>query len=362
MRIVTLFPNLINSQLYKGLGKDVELLSKNYGYSCTIVHYFNENIHYFNEEKSLLESNIIKKIFGMKIDGAIWIIRNLARRDILRLYNLTSTTVFWIIVTKFIKGNSKIWIVMDYGTPIIKFKPIRRFFYMNIIKFAKLATIESTEAMKWLNFKYGLKTLYHPHCVVDYKLTSIDFDRKENIILSVGRIGDFAKNNELLINSFIQIYDKLSEWILIMVGPYDESFKIYIDKIYESNPKIPIIFTGELSKLELDKIYRRAKIFCLTSRSEGFPNVIVEAASAGCFIISSRIASIVDFTKNSTYGGLFNVQNESELIELLIDKCSSSGLTEETINAYNWYIENYNCKDVIKKLNMKLVSYFNEGI
>ena len=49
-----------------------------------------------------------------------------------------------------------------------------------------------------------------------------------------------------------------------------------------------MIFTGPVTdKARLDKEYRQAKIFTLPSLSESFGIVLVEAASRGCYLITS---------------------------------------------------------------------------
>lgn len=355
MRIITLFPNLRNVNLYKGLGKDVELLSKQFGHVCDIAHYYNDYLSYFKEKENNLGSRLIREKWGPRLDGVMWLLRHLYSYDLLRLYNLTASTILWILFAKIINHKVRIWVVLDYGHPNGKSKPFRRLLYMNILKIANLVTIESTEAMNVLESNYGVKSYYHPHCVYDLNLKTSDFKTKENIILTVGRIGDYSKNNELLIETFIDIYENIPDWELYIVGPYNDSFLPYLNKVKALYPNCPIVFTGEMNKIELANLYSRAKIFCLTSRNEGFPNVIVEAASLGCYIISSKIASIVDFTSDSNFGALFEVEDKFELQKLLIDKCNSIDLEKQAIEAYNHYIKIYACEAVISRLNNLLI-------
>lgn len=53
------------------------------------------------------------------------------------------------------------------------------------------------------------------------------FEQKENLILTIGRIGTEQKNNELLLKALADI--KLKDWSVQFVGPIEESFKSKID-------------------------------------------------------------------------------------------------------------------------------------
>jgi glycosyltransferase involved in cell wall biosynthesis len=129
------------------------------------------------------------------------------------------------------------------------------------------------------------------------------FEEKENILITVGRIGTFQKNTELLLDA-LKIID-LKDWKVYIIGPIEAEFKNQIDLFFKENPQLVgrVIFTGNVTdRTELSEWYNKAKVFCLTSRFEGFPIAFSEALYFGNHIISTPIASANYITQSGKYG------------------------------------------------------------
>ena len=102
------------------------------------------------------------------------------------------------------------------------------------------------------------------------------------VLLAVGRL-DPVKNLGLLVRAFAQIAHRLPEWDLVILG---------------EGPQRPVLEAAIRSKLLTQRIllpgiagnvgdwYARASLFALTSRSEGFPNVLAEALAHGVPAVS----------------------------------------------------------------------------
>lgn len=107
---------------------------------------------------------------------------------------------------------------------------------------------------------------------------------RENIVVSVGRLID-TKHFDQLIEIFSKI-DKL-DWKLIIVGgdALKQTNSIMLQKqIDEFGMTDRIILAG--TQKDVNGYLLRSKIFAFTSSSEGFPNVIGEAMSAGLPVIA----------------------------------------------------------------------------
>ncbi|WP_445715173.1 glycosyltransferase [Flavobacterium sp.] len=139
---------------------------------------------------------------------------------------------------------------------------------------------------------------------------------KENIVLSVGRLIK-SKQHDELIKLFVKI--KKPNWKLVIVG--DDALKQNnMSKlkvlIKELNVEENIILAGKQN--DVDTYYLKSRIFAFTSSSEGFPNVIGEAQSAGLPVIAfDCIAGPSDLIKNNQNGYLIPLNNYEKFEEKL---------------------------------------------
>jgi GalNAc-alpha-(1->4)-GalNAc-alpha-(1->3)-diNAcBac-PP-undecaprenol alpha-1,4-N-acetyl-D-galactosaminyltransferase len=132
-----------------------------------------------------------------------------------------------------------------------------------------------------------------PNTIREIKL--YDIPRKDRI-LGVGRHHK-VKGFDRLINAYALLD---TPWQLVLAGgrgPETENLK---QLVRDRNIEDKVVFLGEIK--EIDKVYAEAGIFCLTSRSEGFPNALCEAMAAGLpgvsFDIVAGPADIITNGKN----------------------------------------------------------------
>jgi|LSQX01.1.fsa_nt_gb glycosyltransferase involved in cell wall biosynthesis len=109
-------------------------------------------------------------------------------------------------------------------------------------------------------------------------------DQREKIVLMVGRLIK-TKNQDKLIELFANI--NLPDWKLLLVG-YDHLKQSNMARLKELTRDFGIeskvIFAGKIENLE--NVYLKSAVFAFTSSSEGFPNVIGEAMSAGMAVVA----------------------------------------------------------------------------
>lgn len=76
-----------------------------------------------------------------------------------------------------------------------------------------------------------------------------------------------------------------------------------------------ITFYGDIDDPErINKIYQKASVLLLTSTTEGFPMVIMEAMSYGCAVISTPVGDIPIHVKENINGFLFSTVTDEETI------------------------------------------------
>ena len=104
---------------------------------------------------------------------------------------------------------------------------------------------------------------------------------KESIILAVGRLHK-DKQFDLLIEAYAS---SNVMWPLYIIGEGEER-SFLESKIRNLGLNNRVFLLG--NNTEIDRLYARASIFILSSRTEGFPNVLLEAMSFGCACISTN--------------------------------------------------------------------------
>jgi glycosyltransferase involved in cell wall biosynthesis len=105
--------------------------------------------------------------------------------------------------------------------------------------------------------------------------------KREKVILAVGRLNDYLKGFDLLIESFAKL--KNQDWELHIAGG-DEEGEVLKEQAERLGVINRIKFLGKVK--EIDKCYAYAGMFVIPSRSEGFPNALAEAMGAGCSCIA----------------------------------------------------------------------------
>jgi len=140
--------------------------------------------------------------------------------------------------------------------------------------------------------------------------------KKEKIILAAGRL-DYIKGFDLL----IEAYSKLqTDWKLLIVGEGAERKKLeQIIKDKKLKDKIQLPGRSE----NMFEYYSKASIFALSSRMEGFPNVLVEAMACGCAVVAfdckTGPSEIIEHGVNGLLVQDGNVDALSESIQLLLE-------------------------------------------
>lgn len=110
-------------------------------------------------------------------------------------------------------------------------------------------------------------------------------ERQEQIILAMGGMDRWRiKGFDTLLRIFARVSRTRSDWTLRIVGPGDAG-REYLSSL---SSELGISHLVEFSGFTTDvaREMRRASIFALTSRYEGFSMVLVEAMSQGCCCIS----------------------------------------------------------------------------
>jgi len=181
-----------------------------------------------------------------------------------------------------------------------------------IIKFI-LARANKIIATTKINFvklsnKFKDKVFLIPNGVDTKIFTPINKPQKENInILNIGRLS-VQKNQSLLIDSIAKSQHR-NRIQLLIVGTGELKNKL-LEKAQKNKVKLRIIDNIEYQKMP--QVYQNADIFCLSSKIEGNPKVLIEAMACGRPIIASFIEANKQLIKDKD-NGLLCEQNSEDL-------------------------------------------------
>jgi len=377
---VTLFTELENFHLVKDVGQLPYFMYKTEGYDAELISYKNNAQYPFLEkEVKGLKLNFIpnKGRFLYFEIGVLYYLWNYSKSiDVLNLFHFKKDNFLYLLIYKLVNPKGKTYIKLDMD--ILFFKDYNTFLFSNyafknfflktltswIFKLTDVFSVETDQAREYLLKVYpelknklicipnGIDNMY-----LDQEIPVKPFHEKENIILTVGRIGTEQKNTELLLDA-LKITD-LKDWKVYILGPIEESFQKYIADFYREFPQMEnkVIFTGNITnRKELFDWYNRAKIFCLSSRFEGFPIAFSEALYYGNYILTSPVSSAEHITANGKYGRVVKAE-AAEFSKAIRESISDGFLNEkfyEEIRSFSK--ENFTWPDIVKKLADKLNS------
>lgn len=260
----------------------------------------------------------------------IW--HNAHKIDILNLYFLKHS-ILYALIYKLRNRRGEIYLKLDMNVDDFekresdKIEIIRRWVYRRYLNtIPNWVSAETTHAVKYVQSHYCIsypKLLYVPNGIDDRMIEQSDisilpYEKKENIMLTVGRLGTPQKNTELMLDAISKV-EWCNGWKFILVGPIADSFMSIIDDFYEKHPDLreKVMFMGEcVDRLKLFDWYNRAKVFCLSSRWESFGIVLAEAQYFGNYILSTPLPSSQDFIEKDNRLGKIILSSDDLAYEM----------------------------------------------
>ena len=125
-----------------------------------------------------------------------------------------------------------------------------------------------------------------------------EYIKEENtkIVLAVGRL-TYQKGFDMLLDAWIQVNKSMPDWTLKIVGEGEDRAKL-TDFIKKNKLTDSVELVGNTD--DVGQYYKEAEIFCLSSRFEGFPMVLLETLAFGLPIVSfdcdTGPAEILEYT------------------------------------------------------------------
>lgn len=374
-KFVTIFPVTENVHLIKDVGQIPYNLHAEFGYESTVVCYPNST-KYPNLDGEVKGLNLEflkdqgRKLFMEK--AVLNYLKSYAKSiDVLNLYHLTKETVQYGLLYKKLHPKGILYIKMDVYNEMLEQgityskkgwkNAIHKQFEKRFMRKVDLMSCENEYSLALLKKTFpsaASKFFWVPNGVneafVDAHFpTTKTWVEKENIILSVGRIGSVEKNNEMLLEALGHV--DLENWKVILAGPVEPRFKSAMESAVEKFPNLRgrVEFTGEITdRKALFDLYDRAKIFCLTSPFESFGIAFVEGLFFGNYLVGNDGHSSFDsFVKNGQFGQKVDKTDVTELAHLLSILVSNEPHPEGCEAAKAFAREHFSYSKIVKSIH-----------
>jgi N-acetylgalactosamine-N,N'-diacetylbacillosaminyl-diphospho-undecaprenol 4-alpha-N-acetylgalactosaminyltransferase len=223
----------------------------------------------------------------------------------------------------------------------------------------------------------NVKTIYNPIDISEISsLAKAPIDLDFRYFLGIGRMSDNIKQFDHLINAFNNSEAKTNGIKLILIG--DGAFKNELEKLVKQiEIEDAVVFIPYTENPF--PYYKNAIATVLTSKNEGFPNVLIESLAAGTPVISYDCESgpreIIDDRSNGLLVANQDISAITTAIDLMINdsdlynNCkanaekSISHLTLDKIGNYNESISYSEDVDFNIRANAKFkMAYYNEPL
>ncbi len=159
--------------------------------------------------------------------------------------------------------------------------------------------------------------------------------RDRQTLLCVGRV-DPVKNQQWLVEQARKIFEKHSDAILVFAGSSTD--RAYSDALEQTVNDLGladrVLFTGGLPPGDprLIGLFQLADVVVLSSISETFGLVLLEAWAAGTAVIASRTSGATALIKHAENGWLFDLNAPETFHEAVDTALNNSSLCEQMAN------------------------------
>lgn len=242
-------------------------------------------------------------------------------------------------------------------------------FYRLSSKVISLSEGVKTNLVEHYKVKHdNVKVIYNP---IDIKHIQSDADHgaiaKEHehifatnrkVIITAGRlVGE--KDHKTLIRAFAKVNEQLdSKLVLLGEGSLKDDLKELTKQVgieqhvhfigFQQNPYV---------------YFKQADLFVLSSLSEGFGHVLVEALAMGIPIVSTNCGpGAQEVLKNGTYGAICQVGNDGDMAKKMIDVLTlPKEETEKVIEKGLQRVQEFAVKEIVAQYEQTFIEIIDRG-
>ena len=152
---------------------------------------------------------------------------------------------------------------------------------------------------------------------------NVTTEKRDKTVIAVGRVTE-VKRFDLLVEQFVRLHERAPDWKLRLIGDGEDLPKLK-RYVAEHNAASYIELAGQMNNSRVEEEMLHASLFAMSSRSEGFPFVLLEAQSCALPIVAYDVRVGPGFlVHDGTDGFLVEEGNrrgyEDRLVELMGDR------------------------------------------
>ena len=326
-RLALLFSKIRNVNLKQDPGMIPAFLARNHGYESWLVGYQMEESYPYAAMIPEVKLVFIANRGNVERDYVDFLSEQAEHIDILMLFGLhEQRSISLANVYRQRNPHGKVYFKLDADAHIFELHVSDAYFFAARAGFI---SVESREICTRLNQEWPIQVGYVPDGV-DFPADepAVSFEQKQNIILTVARLGTEQKATDVLLTAVQEAHQQLPGWRVRLVGSVAEAFRSYIESYFSRYPEMRdcVEFVGEIvDNAKLAAEYQRAKIFCLPSRWESFGIVSAEAGKYGCYVVATDLSAQRDIVDGGQYGTLVPVDDAAALAAALVAVAQDEG-------------------------------------
>ena len=120
---------------------------------------------------------------------------------------------------------------------------------------------------------------------------AVDYSIKEKSIIFAAHL-DENKRADLLLKAWKTLKDDYPDWHVTIMGNGD--VEGYSRMCHKMGLDDSVTFTGYITGKQKEDIWNKASIYCMCSRHEGFPMVVLEAWARGIAVVTTPVGGLPD--------------------------------------------------------------------
>lgn len=283
------------------------------------------------EDRYAVDANVTRRTLGLESDSAnafMGLINNVNRvrktRQVIQEYSprcvlalMPSQNVIAVLANLF---RSSRLVISERNYPGMHDGRLWYSLRNLVYRFADCVVVQTGPVKTWIQEKTGSKRI---EIVPNFVTGSLEgtaqsgevaqfADDRFDVVLAVGR-GVDAKGFDLLIEAYSKLSLKRLTKLVIVGVDNSDAYQAQIERLGLQDS---VVFPGRIGNVY--EWYDRSSIFVLSSRREGFPNVLLEAMSRGCAVVAfDCLSGPADLIEHKVNGLLVPPEDTDVLAEAM---------------------------------------------